>query len=1105
MVLVVLASLSTAAETLKINQLWQANVDMVMEGAPMVVDLDGDGDEEIITAAYEHMIVVDGSGEELWRFDTRGRYSTCPAILERKNQSPLIYAGDNKGLFTCLDGNGGIIWQVETSPIFGASPAIADLESDGKIDVIQGDKKGVVSAYDALSGQLKWQQQIDGECSSPAIGDINDDGMNETIIATTAGKVFALSSNGEVLWQFDVGSTSLDWSTCSPVLFQNSNGRVCIAAGSQSGEFFCLDNMGTIQWKREINGAIASTISVGDPDGDGRADLFVVTQLGALYRFDETGRVLWDIDTQGRSLASGALFDVDGDGSLDYVLSTQRGNLIVFNMKGEVIFNHQFDNRTINVTPAFGDIVEERPGLEMAITGGEGGLIYCLGLPAQTVLTSPWDTYRGDNRLTAAWFGLAQSDKITMYPENLNWDQIYTGTDIVFHVVNPGIQKKMLKAEASCIRPDGSRQSAVGKVVGEKGLLKLPLAITAPGVYQFEWNVKDEEGTLIKAGSRKLTLQPFLNDQALAKRAVLALEHQIEILKSNSSVESQWAALNQELEGIVDEDKALSILQKAAPGSSPEFQTALTVRTTKLNSRSQRALALTRISDATSVKEKQGRIVAFEGLMWENRNVNKQLPEMIELPLKIQRRCLPGEHEPISIKLLNMTLKPVMVKCEVQTNTGSPGVTVFEVKSVPTNQNSLAWDPIEKMEDKNLTIPSLETREVWLDIDLAGVSPGEHHIEVLFKEGGTITTVQIELDVLPFEMAGFESMRLCCWATYNEDAVVDLLAHGNTVFTCPLPQAEIERQEPFKLDIDFTSIDEFIRPMKGHDVYLLMSGIPDLGVPMEEAAYVPRLAEYLRQIMDHLAARGIPENRIALYPHDEPGGHGWDTVNHYIDFANQGVKARPGLQFYINGGGDLAMFEALNEIATIWCPGYFMLPDDTPVKNFLSNSGKTFWTYDCGYAYARPIGANTKTINVVAQFRLPALFANHYGATGIGYWCYNVGPSMWDTIYLEYPLVYRNEDGTHTSCRRWEAVRESIEDTRILIKLRKALKDPNVNESVKTKIRHLTEKTLPSIAEQSLNEVKMGVARYVIDASNNDQTVELLREEIMDCVVLLAE
>ena len=209
--LFIIAQWCYPAGTLDIQQLWETNVDMIMEGSPMVVDLDGDGDMEILTAAYENIIVVDGSGKELWRFDTRGRFSTCPAILERKNQLPLIYAGDNRGLFTCLDGSGKIIWQVDTAPIFCSSPALADLDADGKVEVIQGDKKGRVSAYDALTGSLKWQQEIDGECSSAAIGDLDSDGFQEIIIATGAGKIFALTAKGEILWEFNVGSTSPDW------------------------------------------------------------------------------------------------------------------------------------------------------------------------------------------------------------------------------------------------------------------------------------------------------------------------------------------------------------------------------------------------------------------------------------------------------------------------------------------------------------------------------------------------------------------------------------------------------------------------------------------------------------------------------------------------------------------------------------------------------------------------------------------------------------------------------------------------------------------------------------------------------------------------------
>ena len=241
-------------------------------------------------------------------------------------------------------------------------------------------------------------------------------------------------------------------------------------------------------------------------------------------------------------------------------------------------------------------------------------------------------------------------------------------------------------------------------------------------------------------------------------------------------------------------------------------------------------------------------------------------------------------------------------------------------------------------------------------------------------------------------------MRLCCWSSYNDDAVKDLLAHGNNVFTTGLPAATVSKSETPRIEIDFTALDKFVAPLAGHDVFLLMGGIPALGVPMESDAYVPRLADYLDQVMTHLAAKGIDEDHVALYPHDEPGGHGWDTVNHYVAFGRQGLKARPGLKFYVNGGGDLAMFEALNEVAAIWCPGFYMLSEDTPEMRFLRESGKTIWSYDCGYSYARPIGANTKTINVVAQYRMAAVFGFNFGATGIGYWCYNAGPSMWDPV-----------------------------------------------------------------------------------------------------------
>ena len=924
------------------------------------------------------------------------------------------------------------------------------------------------------------------------------------MISTGEGKVYALDAAGEIAWEFDMGGHARYWEISCPVVFGTSTGQMRVAVASGEERFYCLDSRGNLLWEKPTRGSVASGTSVGDFDADGRADVFVMTQLGILYRFDEDGRAIWDIDTQGRSLASGAIIDIDGDGAFEYVLATQQGNLLVFSNAGEVVFDHQFDNRTINVTPAFGDIVKDRPGLEFAVTGGESGQVFCLGTPASVDAAAEWRTYRGNNRMTGAWLGSAGSDELRMAPENLGWDNVLTGGEVAFRIANPNPGDAPLGAEAVCVRPDGSRQAAVGKVVGRRGVLQMPLSITAPGVYRFEWALMDPSGNRLLNGSRELTLQPYMNDQALAQRAVLALREAMADAEVAEGDRGLRAAMYRESESIEQEAAALASLQTGAPGASPAFRERLDTRTDALNARAKRALALASASGPILASGSESPIVAFEGVTWENRDVDRQLPTEAAIPLRIGRRSVPGEHEPVSIKLLNVTLEAVSVACAVEADPAAARVTAYEVKSVPTNLNTVAWDPIVPLGSDELAIPSLETREIWLDVDLTDATPGAHNVNVVLTAGSAQTRVEIELEVLPFEMAGFGAMRFCNWASYSDESVRDLLAHGNNVFIVGLPPATVTEGDTPSIEIDFTNLDTFTARLAGHDVFLLMSGIPSLGVPMEDEAYVPRLADFLDQLMTHLAARGIPEQNVALYPRDEPAGHGWDAVNHYVAFGRQGLKARSGLKFYVNGGNDLPMFEALNEVASIWCPGYPMLAENTPQMGFLRESGKTIWSYDCGYGYARPIGANTKTINVVAQFRMPAVFGFSFGATGIGFFSYDQGPSMWEPIRDEYALVYVNPDGSHTSSRRWEAVREGMEDTRILIALQEKLADDSVGDAAKAKIRHLIDETVSGLAGQSLGEARLGAARYVIDASNNDDVVNRFRNELLDCVALVA-
>ena len=418
-VLLATAAAGRAAE-LKFPLLWQTDLQSFLESSGLVADLRGDGCEEAVIAGREDLFALDGHGKVLWRWRCKGRFMTYPAVLTRPGHLSLVYAADYGGRLNCVNGAGKEVWQAKLNgPSSWSACVVCDLKGDGDFEVIQTDETGAVWAMSALTGKVLWQTKIKGIPVSPAVGDLDGDGKPEIAVATGQGIVTALSGDGRVLWERSIGGSSPSWATAASVLFAGSDGRGRVAAASSSGELLCLDSKGDVLWRRPTRGAAASTISVGDLDLDGRADICLVTQTGVIHRFDEDGRAIWEIDMQGRSLAPGAIIDLNGDGKLEYVLCTQDGFLQVLNDQGEFLHRFHFSNRTINVTPTFGKLSADSPVLEMLITGGESGIAFCLGTPAATNAVSQWKSYRCDTRNSGSWFGLRRTEAVRMAPVNL--------------------------------------------------------------------------------------------------------------------------------------------------------------------------------------------------------------------------------------------------------------------------------------------------------------------------------------------------------------------------------------------------------------------------------------------------------------------------------------------------------------------------------------------------------------------------------------------------------------------------------------------------------------------------------------------------------------
>ena len=133
-----------------------------------------------------------------------------------------------------------LLWSFHTDYAVESSPAIADIDGDGKLEIIVGSDDGKVYAINN-DGTLLWSFTTgDRVRSSPAIADIDGDGKLEIIVGSDDGKVYAINNDGTKLWSFTIGR----WVSSSPSIADiDGDGKLEIVIGSFDGRMYVLDTL----------------------------------------------------------------------------------------------------------------------------------------------------------------------------------------------------------------------------------------------------------------------------------------------------------------------------------------------------------------------------------------------------------------------------------------------------------------------------------------------------------------------------------------------------------------------------------------------------------------------------------------------------------------------------------------------------------------------------------------------------------------------------------------------------------------------------------------------------------------------------------------------
>lgn len=278
--------------------------------APAVGDIDGDGLVEIvISSGYQRDLhVFEHDGTLKWTVKRPKENFATPSLADLNHDGKVEILYND----TVYDGDGNVLW----THIVDHSAIAVDLDMQGDMEVLAGG-----AAYDAY-GQLLWQQSAYG---NSIIGNFDSDPNPEI--------VFRSSSNGSITLSLLEHTGELIW---GPVAVPGGGGGMpTVADLDGDGEpeigitgstyYTVFETDGSIKWQRagprDKSGGEGS--SAFDFDGDGKAEIMFGDESRFWILDGTTGGLLFVTpNSSGTGSEVPVVADIDNDGHAELIVTS---------------------------------------------------------------------------------------------------------------------------------------------------------------------------------------------------------------------------------------------------------------------------------------------------------------------------------------------------------------------------------------------------------------------------------------------------------------------------------------------------------------------------------------------------------------------------------------------------------------------------------------------------------------------------------------------------------------------------------------------------------------------------------------------------------------
>lgn len=393
-----------------------------MLASPALGDLDGDGDLEIFALSSRgdaSLREADGSLVPGWPIEFRGNTEQSSPLVEDldgNGQTELVFVRDRK--VHVLDASGRELsgWPQEIGEQVLCSPAAGDVNGDGRDEVVVVSADARVHVFDAAGRPLAgWPRKVGANSNTgPTLVDLDGKPGLEILAGTGDGLLVALRADGSALagsWPVHIGPMG----PSSPAVADlDGNGAVDIVAANVNGRLLRIDRTGRATELGKLPGSwVFSSPVLGDLDGDGRLEIAIGSGQfdgsGFVSVVDGQGRLLpgWPVATEVAVAASAALADLDGDRRLEVIVPDLRGGLHVWQAAGRSLGGWPYDlGGGTQAAPVVADL------------DGDGTLEIVIGKTPAGMSDAPpsllealefgrsggaaWPTYQGNSQRTGA-------------------------------------------------------------------------------------------------------------------------------------------------------------------------------------------------------------------------------------------------------------------------------------------------------------------------------------------------------------------------------------------------------------------------------------------------------------------------------------------------------------------------------------------------------------------------------------------------------------------------------------------------------------------------------------------------------------------------------